>query len=177
MSVRIKSCPGCSGCFSLSKAFNKLLPPQAEAASRYCLGIAARPYQRFNTYCFKLHQSLPPLSSHPPSSPSSLGSFFSVSFYYFASSSFSPLTSLHIILALVAFSSSSCSPCKPSYPLCPYLLQFYPSSVFSHLSNLLSCLFFGFSHCIIFLLCLFLGILFNLVLVFPLFLPVFEELG
>lgn len=70
----------------------------------HCLSICAQPYQRFNTYCFKLHQSLPPLPSH---SPSSLGSFFSVSFYYFASSSFTPLTSLHIIVALVAFSSSS----------------------------------------------------------------------
>lgn len=76
----------------------------------HCLSICAQPYQRFNTYCFKLHQSLPLLPSH---SPSSLGSFFSVSFYYFASSSFSPLTSLHIIPALVAFSSSS-SPLRSS---------------------------------------------------------------
>lgn len=82
----------------------------------HCLSICAQPYQRFNTYCFKLHQSLPPLPSH---SPSSLGSFFSVSFYYFASSSFSPLTSLHIILTLVAFSSSS-------YSLPPSLTPFAP---------------------------------------------------
>lgn len=27
---------------------------------RHCLGICAQPHQRFNTYCFKLHQSLPP---------------------------------------------------------------------------------------------------------------------
>lgn len=81
---------------------------------RHCLGICAQPHQRFNTYCFKLHQSLPPLPSHFPSSP---GSFFSVSFYYFASSSFSPLTSLHIISTLVAFSSSSYSRCSTLTPL------------------------------------------------------------
>lgn len=89
----------------------------------HCLSICAQPYQRFNTYCFKLHQSLPPLPSH---SPSSLGSFFSVSFYYFASSSFSPLTSLHIILTLVAFSSSSHSlpsSLTPFAPIC-FILSF-----------------------------------------------------
>lgn len=86
----------------------------------HCLSICAQPYQRFNTYCFKLHQSLPPLPSHSPPSP---GSFFSVSFYYFASSSFSPLTSLHIIPALVAFSSSSYS-LLPPLPLFVSFLSF-----------------------------------------------------
>lgn len=96
----------------------------------HCLSICAQPYQRFNTYCFKLHQSLPPLPSH---SPSSLGSFFSVSFYYFASSSFSPLTSLHIILALVAFSSSSYSLHSSLTPL-PLFVSFLS---FLSLSSLL----------------------------------------
>lgn len=85
----------------------------------HCLSICAQPYQRFNTYCFKLHQSLPSLPSH---SPSSLGSFFSVSFYYFASSSFSPLTSLHIILTLVAFSSFSYSILSSLTPFAPICL-------------------------------------------------------
>lgn len=72
----------------------------------------------------------PPPPSHFPSSP---GSFFSVSFYYFASSSFSPLTSLHIIPALVAFSSSSSSRCSALTPFTPIcfifiLPQSFPSS-------------------------------------------------
>lgn len=137
----------------------------------HCLSICAQPYQRFNTYCFKLHQSLPPLPSH---SPSSLGSFFSVSFYYFASSSFSPLTSLHIILALVAFSSSSYSlPSSPT-PFYPYLFQFYPSSVFPLFSSLLPSLFFLF---LFWLLSLLFEIVFNFFLLFPLLLPFFEELS
>lgn len=128
----------------------------------HCLSICAQPYQRFNTYCFKLHQSLPPLPSH---SPSSLGSFFSVSFYYFASSSFSPLTSLHIILALVAFSSSSYSlpssltPLAPisfifilpqslaSFPTCspPSLFSFFTGSSFFSFSFLAPSSVFSFS--------------------------------
>lgn len=108
----------------------------------HCLSICAQPYQRFNTYCFKLHQSLPPLPSPSPPSP---GSFFSVSFYYFASSSFSPLTSLHIIPALVAFSSSSHSPSLPSLPLlAPICFIFSSLSLFPPLKPSLlplSCLF------------------------------------
>lgn len=107
---------------------NRCCPEQKQPL--HCLSICAQPYQRFNTYCFKLHQSLPPLPSH---SPSSLGSFFSVSFYYFASSSFSPLTSLHIILAVVAFSSSSYSlrsSLTPVAPICFIFIlpQSFPSS-------------------------------------------------
>lgn len=135
----------------------------------HCLSICAQPYQRFNTYCFKLHQSLPPLPSH---SPSSLGSFFSVSFYYFASSSFSPLTSLRIIPALVAFSSSSLFPPFLSYPLCPYLFHFHPS-VFPLLSSFLPSFFF----LLIRFLSIFFGNLVNFFLLFPLFLPFFKELG
>lgn len=131
----------------------------------HCLGIYAQPYQRFNTYCFKLHQSLPPtLPLHSPSSP---GSFFSVSFYYFASSSFSPLTSLHIIPTLVAFSSSSysrCSTLTPFTPICSI-------SVFSLFSSWLCS-----SLWILLLFCLFFC-LFDFFPVFSFFLPVSEELG
>lgn len=140
----------------------------------HCLSICAQPYQRFNTYCFKLHQSLPPLPSH---SPSSLGSFFSVSFYYFASSSFSPLTSLHIILALVAFSSSSCSLSFLSYPLCPYLFHLYPCSDIRLFTSMLSSISFLLFLVFFFLFFLLFGTIFNPFLLFPLFLPFFEELG
>lgn len=100
---------------------------------QHCLCICAQPHQRFNTYCFKLHQSPPPLPSHSPSSP---GSFFSVSFYYCASSSFSPLTSLHIIPTLVAFSSfsySRCSTLTPFTPICFIFVlpQSFPSPLAS----------------------------------------------
>lgn len=93
----------------------------------HCLSICAQPYQRFNTYCFELHQSLPLL---PSNSPSSRGSFFSVSFYYFASSSFSPLTSPHIILPLVAFSSPSQSFPSSSPFLPPLITLFAPLNLF-----------------------------------------------
>lgn len=133
----------------------------------HCLSICAQPYQRFNTYCFKLHQSLPPLPSH---SPPSLGSFFSVSFYYFASSSFSPLTSLHIILTLVAFSSSSDSLLSSLTPFAPICLI----SVFPLFSSLLSSLFL---LRLLFLILLLPDTLFIFLLVVPLLLSLLEELG
>lgn len=163
---------GCLGLFFFVLGTTNCCCPELQQ-SLHCLSICAQPYQRFNTYCFKLHQSLPLL---PSRSPSSLGSFFSVCFYYFSSSSFSPLTSLHIILTLVAFSSSSYS-LPSSLPPFPLFVSIIPSSVFPFMSNLLASLFLLFVFCIIPLFPLLFGNLLDCFLILPLLFPVFEELG
>lgn len=148
--------------------------PPSRSSPLHCLGICAQPYQRFNTYCFKLHQSLPLLPSYSPSSP---GSFFSVSFYYFSSSSFSPLTSLHIILTLVAFSSASFLPPLLPNLLCPLFVSFFPLLSFSpHFWPALLLLSF-FRSMVLFSLCFLFSPLFSYLLIFLFFFSLFKKLS
>lgn len=149
-------------CFFVGGILTNCCCPEPERPL-HCLDICAQPYQRFNTYCFKLHQSLPPalaLSILPRLIFLCL--FLLLCLFIFLSFNFSSHYSNSRCLFIIFL-----FPLFHSYPLYPDSLQFCPSSVFSLFSGWLCS-----SLWILFLSCPF-----NLFPVFSFFLPVFKELG